>query len=461
MNEIKIAKEKFDLLDNFPLGIFVLNENYTVLFWNSQVEIWTGILNSKILGKNLIDFFPNLNGPKYASRIQLLFEGGPPIIFSSLLHKYIIPSPLPDGQFRIQETAIISVSKEPMTGFYALFIIQDITDLTHRIQGYKTMRDQAYGEVKKRKYAEEQLKIYSTELETIVKERTSELHGALENLQNAQSQLIQSEKMAAIGQLAAGVAHEINNPAGFVSSNMNTLADYQNDYRNLLKEYKMLVALLEKKLVREEIPLEIAEQLDCIKKFEDEVDIDFVQEDSLNLVSENMEGMERIKKIVIDLKDFAHPGKDKLQVVDINKGLESTLNVVSNELKYKATVTKDFGELPQLKCYPQQLNQVFMNILVNAAHAIENTGKIHIKTHFTEGNVEIAISDTGCGIPEENLYKIFDPFFTTKDVGKGSGLGMNIAHNIMQRHSGTIDVESSVGVGTKFIIRIPPVETST
>ncbi len=287
------------------------------------------------------------------------------------------------------------------------------------------------------------------------------MHGALENLQNAQSQLIQSEKMAAIGQPAAGVAHEINNPAGFVSSNLNTLADYQNDYRNLLTEYKMLVALLEKKPAREEIPLEIAEQLDCIKKFEDEVDIDFVQEDSLNLVSENMEGMERIKKIVIDLKDFAHPGKDKLQVVDINKGLESTLNVVSNELKYKATVTKDFGELPQLKCYPQQLNQVFMNILVNAAHAIENTGKIHIKTHFTEGNVEIAISDTGCGIPEENLHKIFDPFFTTKDVGKGTGLGMNIAHNIMQRHSGTIDVESSVGVGTKFIIRIPPVETST
>lgn len=165
--------------------------------------------------------------------------------------------------------------------------------------------------------------------------------------------------------------------------------------------------------------------------------------------------MERIKKIVIDLKDFAHPGKDKLQVVDINKGLESTLNVVSNELKYKATVTKDFGKLPHVKCYPHQLNQVFMNILVNAAQAMENTGKIHIKTRLTEGNVEIVISDTGCGMSEENLTKIFDPFFTTKEVGMGTGLGLNVAYNVIKKHNGTIDVQSSVGNGTTFSIRLP------
>jgi signal transduction histidine kinase len=174
-----------------------------------------------------------------------------------------------------------------------------------------------------------------------------------------------------------------------------------------------------------------------------------------DLIQDCREGTERIKKIVIDLKDFAHPGEDKLQVADINNGMESTLNVVSNELKYKATVTTDFGVLPEVKCYPQQLNQVFMNILVNAAQAIEEQGEINIKTTHVNGYVEIAISDTGSGISEENLNKIFDPFFTTKDVGKGTGLGMNIAYNIIKKHNGTIDVESKVGEGTTFTIRIP------
>ncbi len=271
----------------------------------------------------------------------------------------------------------------------------------------------------------------------------------------AQAQLIQSEKMASIGQLAAGVAHEINNPTGFVSSNLKTLSDYQNDIGGLIKEYRELVIDLKDAIAKENVSSSLAQKTGDIQKLEAEIDVDFILHDVEDLIKECNEGTERIKKIVLDLKDFAHPGEDKAQTVDINKGIESTLNVVWNELKYKATVKKQYGDLPLVECYPQQLNQVFMNLLVNAAQAIEKQGEIKIATRTDNGNVEITIADTGSGIPQENLSKIFDPFFTTKDVGKGTGLGLNVAYNIIKKHKGTIDVESTVGKGTTFTIRIP------
>ncbi len=268
-------------------------------------------------------------------------------------------------------------------------------------------------------------------------------------------QLLQSEKMASIGQLAAGVAHEINNPTGFVSSNLKTLSDYQNDIKLLIKQYRRLNTDLKETMAIAEYPIVILEQLKRITDLEAEVDIDFVLNDISDLVKESQEGTERIKKIILDLKDFAHPGKDEIKLADINRNMESTLNVVWNELKYKATVTKDYGDLPEVECYPQQLNQVFVNLLVNAAHAIDNEGEIRIVTRSVDGYAEIKISDTGKGIPEENLSKIFDPFFTTKEVGKGTGLGLNVAYNIIKKHNGTIDVESTVGTGTTFTIKVP------
>ena len=178
-------------------------------------------------------------------------------------------------------------------------------------------------------------------------------------------------------------------------------------------------------------------------------------EDITDLIGDCREGVDRIKKIVIDLKDFAHPGEDKVQLTDINNGIESTLNVVNNEIKYKATVHKDFGDIPTVKGIPQQLNQVFMNILVNAAQAIEKKGDIHIITRSVAQSVEVSIRDNGSGISQDNITKIFDPFFTTKDVGKGTGLGMNIAYNIIQKHNGTIHVDSELGKGTTFTITLP------
>ena len=273
-----------------------------------------------------------------------------------------------------------------------------------------------------------------------------------------EAQLLQSEKMASIGRLAAGVAHEINNPTGFVSSNLKTLSDYIEDIMGLFKEYRKLISNLKK---NSDIcgPLsEISEQLKRIVDLENEVDLEFVLKDIFDLIDESKEGTERIKKIVQDLKDFAHPGQDKPKFADINQNIDSTVNVVWNELKYKADVIKDYGDLPRVQCYPQLLNQVFMNLLINAVQSIEKRGEINIKTRADNGYVEIKISDTGSGIPKENLNRIFDPFFTTKDVGKGTGLGLNVAYNIIKKHQGRIDVKSDVEKGTTFIIRIPTTE---
>ena len=260
--------------------------------------------------------------------------------------------------------------------------------------------------------------------------------------------------MASVGQLAAGVAHEINNPIGFVSSNLKTLTDYQNDLNNLINHYRKLVADLED-TAKDKLSSSVEKQLVRIASLEQKADIDFILEDIMDLIGDCKEGTYRIKKIVLDLKDFAHPGEDKLKTSDINEGIETTLNVVWNELKYKATVKKELGKLPLVKCYPQQLNQVFMNLFVNGGQAMEKQGEISISTRADNGFVEIKIGDTGSGIDKENLSRIFDPFFTTKDVGKGTGLGLNVAYNIIKKHNGTIDVKSKVGKGTVFIIRIP------
>jgi len=266
-------------------------------------------------------------------------------------------------------------------------------------------------------------------------------------------QLLQNEKMASIGQLAAGVAHEINNPTAFVSSNLKSLCGYVEDITAVLELYRELSDALRNG--KGKANGQIADRLHRIESLEKDKDIQFILSDITSLISESSEGATRISRIVQDLKNFAHPGDEKLKPVDLNKNIDSTLNVVWNEIKYKAIVYKDYGKLPDIPCYPQQLNQVFMNILVNAAHAISDKGEIRIATLTSNGSVEIKISDTGSGIPRENLPKLFDPFFTTKEVGKGTGLGLHVAYDIVKKHHGMIDVESTVGRGTTFTIRLP------
>jgi signal transduction histidine kinase len=285
--------------------------------------------------------------------------------------------------------------------------------------------------------------------------KNASLEEALSRLRSTQAQIVQQEKMASIGQLAAGVAHEINNPTGFVSSNLKALQDYFADFNQLLTGYQQIVNHLSTDELLTSLPADIGDQLVHVRSEEKRIDIDFVKEDIADLILDCRKGTERIKKIVIDLKSFSHPGKATLQHTDINKGLESTLNVVNNEIKYKATVVTDFGKLPMVECFAQELNQVFMNILVNAAQAIKEKGEIRVRTHLVGDSVRVEISDTGSGIHPDHLSKIFDPFFTTKEVGKGTGLGMHIAYNIIQKHKGSIRAESQLGKGATFIIDLP------
>jgi signal transduction histidine kinase/DNA-binding response OmpR family regulator len=342
-----------------------------------------------------------------------------------------------DGQDRIKERTAVPVKDDSGRIDQITFVSRDIT--------------KEYRHTEEIKQLNQKLKLVSSELIA----KNGKLKSALENLEKTQAKMLQSEKMASIGQLAAGVAHEINNPTGFVSSNLNTLGDYQEDLSRVLADYQELKNAL-KALPAGVLPDAQMALIARVEATEEEVDIAYIQEDVGELIGDSREGTERIKKIVDDLKQFAHPGEEKMKATDVNAGLESTLNVVNNELKYKATIVKELGEVPLVMGYPQQLNQVFMNLLVNAAQAIEKSGEIKIVTTAVDGMLDIRISDTGCGIPEENLHKIFDPFFTTKDVGEGTGLGMNIAYNIISKHNGSIRAESTVGEGTTFIINLPP-----
>jgi len=281
--------------------------------------------------------------------------------------------------------------------------------------------------------------------------RTAERIVSLEDkYEKAQKQLLISEKMASIGQLAAGVAHEINNPVGFISSNLKTLEDYHTDLVELIAAYRQVI-----KIILDDPVSHLHDLAKKIEAGEKLVDMDFIINDIQDLIKDCCEGTDRIKKIVIDLKDFAHPGEAKPVLSDINSCIESTLHLVWNEIKYKADVFKELGVLPEIECVPQQINQIFMNILVNAAQAIPGRGEIHILTAQKNNGIEIIIKDTGSGIPADKLDKIFDPFFTTKDPGKGTGLGLHVTYNIIKRHGGKIEVASKIGVGTQFVIWLP------
>jgi two-component system, NtrC family, sensor kinase len=266
-----------------------------------------------------------------------------------------------------------------------------------------------------------------------------------ERLEAAQTQLLQSEKMASIGLLAAGVAHEINNPVGYINSNLSTLQGYIKALMRLIDCYTRAESLL---------PAESKESL-AIRKLKEEIDLDYLQDDIGNLLRESQEGVVRVRGIVQDLKEFSHVDKAEWEMADLHRGLESTLNIVHNEIKYKAEVIKEFDDLPLAECIPSQINQVFMNLLVNAAQAIEGQGRITLRSRIVGQEIWIDVEDTGRGIAPKNLDRIFDPFFTTKPVGKGTGLGLSLSWNIVQRHHGRLKVHSTEGVGTTFTLILP------
>lgn len=303
-------------------------------------------------------------------------------------------------------------------------------------------------EMRRRKAAEDTVRQLNESLEENVKElsRTNnELQALNTKLEQAQSQLLQSEKMAAIGMLAAGVAHEINNPVGFIKSNMQSLGKYVDDLLRVVSAYEKVEALLP----------ENRASFTELHRLQEQIDFEYEKKDILALMSESLQGLERVTKIVQNLKDFSHiESQDKWIVDDIHKEVESTLSIIRYELS-SCEVKKEYGLLPPVECLPSQLNQVFMNLLMNAAQAIETKGTITIRTGTGDDTVWIEIADTGNGIAPESLSHIFDPFYTTKSVGKGTGLGLFVSYSIVQKHHGRITVESDVGIGTTFRVWLP------
>jgi signal transduction histidine kinase len=296
------------------------------------------------------------------------------------------------------------------------------------------------------------------ELERRVEERTSELSEANRKLREevaerklAQedrdrmtAQLLQGQKLQAIGQLAAGVAHEINNPLGYILSNLHSLDGYMKD----------LASLLEKAVAMAEAKNGDAARQQFIRRRK-EIDADFMLQDFGKAIEESAAGGERIREIVKSLREFAHPDEGERRTVDLQTVIESALRLCANQIRWKADIRKDFGPLPPVSCFPSRIEQAIVNLLINAAQAIKERGEITVSTRHEEAWAVVRIRDTGCGIQAADLGKIFEPFYTTKPVGSGTGLGLHVTYKIVRGHGGSIDVTSEVGKGTEFTIRIP------
>lgn len=405
----------FDVMDHLPVGICVVDTDLRVRVFNR-------------MARQLLEF------PDH------LFDTGLPHFRNLLLFNAQRGDYGPgDPQLQADERVALAQRMEPhhFERKRPNGLILDIRGEPLPGGGFVTI----WTDVSARAVAEERLAERNRELERINAE-----------LSATQQQLLQSEKMASIGQLAAGVAHEINNPIGYVHSNIGTLDTYLGDLLGLVERYQNAEASIADPVITQ-----------GLRDYRAQVDLDFLKEDVLTLLQESREGITRVKKIVQDLKDFSHVDQSReWQWADLHQGLESTLNIVANELRYKADVVKDFGPLPEVECLPSQLNQVFMNLLVNAAHAIgPQRGAITVRTGVMGERVWLEFADNGSGIPEAIQARIFEPFFTTKPVGKGTGLGLSLAYGIIQKHQGSITVHSVEGQGTTFRIELPiahPVE---
>jgi signal transduction histidine kinase len=299
----------------------------------------------------------------------------------------------------------------------------------------------------------ERASIQMSHLEHLVDQRTAQFKQASEALQREiderkqlESQLVQSEKLASLGQLAAGVAHEINNPIGFISSNLGALDGYFKQLQEMLDAYR-----------RAEEAITSSEVIEHLAQLRERVELDFLREDIPLLIKESKDGIGRVGQIVKDLKDFSRvDANQQWQWANLQQGIESTLNIVANELKYKADVVKEYQDLPDIECLPSQINQVIMNLIVNASQAMgAQRGTITLRTGLEGETVSIEVADTGSGIEPDNLPKIFDPFFTTKPVGQGTGLGLSLSYGIVKKHQGDISVRSEVGVGSTFRVELP------
>lgn len=450
-----------------PMPMFVIDADCVVTHWNQACEMITGISAADMVGTN--NHWRAFYTKQRLVLADLVVNGASEAEIDeshySNLRRYF---QLSDGVYTVEIF-------NPSLGEHGLWLSCTVAPLMNEqkqvVGAITTFRD-----ITKQKLFEEQQHHVHRDLEQLVQSRTAELEQVnlrlAEDVQNreraevvllrrnielselnarlnkAQEQLLQNEKMASIGQLAAGVAHEINNPIGYVHSNIGALETYLNDLFLILDAY----ASTENKLTADTVAHVELQRLKA------ELNLDFLRMDIPLLMAESKEGISRVRKIVQDLKDFSHVNSSQeWRWADLHQGLNSTLNVVNNEIKYKAEVVKEYGTLPEIECLPSEINQVFLNLLVNAAHAIADSerGIITLRSGCDDRHVWIEVADTGSGIAPENLKRIFDPFFTTKPIGKGTGLGLSLSYGIVTKHGGSIEVNSKVGTGTSFRVILP------
>jgi PAS domain S-box-containing protein len=398
------------LAETFPHRIYAKDTETRFIFGNMAVAQGMGVSSpDELLGKTDFGFYPEACATRYHREEQAIMQSGQPLMHREEEVKYLLTN----------DVAWMLTTKVPLRDDdgKVVGIVGVNYDITERKR---------------------------TEMELV--SRNAQLLELNAKLSRAQAQLVQSEKLASIGQLAAGVAHEINNPIGFIFSNFTTLDGYLEKLLTMLTAYQEAEHLIDSQAMKDKLTV-----------LGETVDLPFLKEDIPVLMTETKDGIARVRKIVQALTEFSRVGGNaEWQFADLHHGIDATLNIINSEIKYKADVIKEYGQIPEIECLPSEINQVIMNLLVNAAHAIgEDRGKITIRTSVARETVLIEISDNGCGIEKESLSRIFDPFYTTKPVGKGTGLGLSLSYGIVQKHRGTLEVESEVGQGTTFRLTLP------
>lgn len=402
------------LIGKIDLGIIVLDSQLHIRYWNAFIATRCSIPLEQARGRALTEVFPEAASKDFNDYVEQArdnaeqvykhwFDRAPPI--------HLHPLSEEPERLTLQSTLFFPFSSADGEQYFGL-VVYDTNAVTQ---------------------ANEQLKAALRALG----HKQAEQDQLLRKLETANSQLLQSEKMAAIGQLAAGVAHEINNPIGYVFSNLKTLDGYVQALLKIIDAVEGVASLDELRLLKRNL------------------EYDYIRGDVAALISESEDGIDRVKRIISALKDFSHIEEEEFRRADLHRGLDTTLNVVNNELKYKAEVIKEYGELPEVECILSQINQVVMNLLVNAAHAIEQFGRITLRTGREGDWVWLEVEDNGAGMEAKLINRIFEPFFTTKPVGKGTGLGLALSYNIVQKHNGRIEVHSEPGCGTRFRIHLP------